>query len=247
MTCRLCGCPWPPRWGPSSVASTSLKVRPSAVRDQSWWTWPAINASRHSDWLRSHPSAMVVPMTRLRTIAVGFDGSSDADTAVHWAMDVASQTGADLAVVHAVGLLEHSADPALAVRLGEAVRDMATERGPRPCAVPLASSRWRPVFCPAPGGGRSRWRRPLGGRFTWAGSTCRAPPRQHQSRVGRACHHSAGDRADRGVSGSRGTSSPLIWDDGWEPAYRHSAHGRLPRMVGGFGMTVVPDRHQVGA
>jgi nucleotide-binding universal stress UspA family protein len=68
-------------------------------------------------------------MTRLRTIAVGFDGSPDADAAVRWAMDVASQTDADLAVVHAVGLLEHSADPAVAMRLEEAVLAMATERG----------------------------------------------------------------------------------------------------------------------
>jgi nucleotide-binding universal stress UspA family protein len=44
-------------------------------------------------------------------------------------MDVAGQTGADVAVVHAVGLLEHSADPALVVRLGETVGDMATEQG----------------------------------------------------------------------------------------------------------------------
>lgn len=68
-------------------------------------------------------------MTGVRTIAVGFDGSPDADTAVRWAMDVAGQTGADVAVVHAVGLLEHSADPALVVRLGETVGDMATEQG----------------------------------------------------------------------------------------------------------------------
>jgi len=45
-------------------------------------------------------------MTRmLSTIAVGFDGSPDAKTAVRWAFNLAVQVGANVAVVHAVGML----------------------------------------------------------------------------------------------------------------------------------------------
>jgi len=42
------------------------------------------------------------------TIAVGYDGSPDAGSAVAWAARVAVALGARLHVVHAVGLLEHA-------------------------------------------------------------------------------------------------------------------------------------------
>lgn len=43
-----------------------------------------------------------------RVIAVGYDGSPDAAAALRWAASVAARTGAELRVVHAVGLLEHA-------------------------------------------------------------------------------------------------------------------------------------------
>jgi nucleotide-binding universal stress UspA family protein len=42
------------------------------------------------------------------TIAVGYDGSPDAAAALRWAAAVAASTGAEVRVVHAVGLLEHA-------------------------------------------------------------------------------------------------------------------------------------------
>ncbi len=42
-------------------------------------------------------------------IAVGFDGSPDAEAALRWAFDLALRTDTDVDVVHAAGLLEHSA------------------------------------------------------------------------------------------------------------------------------------------
>ncbi len=46
-------------------------------------------------------------MTPLHTIAVGYDGSPDAEVAVRWAMEMAVATQSNVAVVHAAGLLEH--------------------------------------------------------------------------------------------------------------------------------------------
>lgn len=44
----------------------------------------------------------------VRVIAVGYDGSPNAAAALRWAASVAARTGAELRVVHAVGLLEHA-------------------------------------------------------------------------------------------------------------------------------------------
>lgn len=41
-------------------------------------------------------------------IAVGYDGSPDAQAALQWAAAIAARTGMALRVVHAVGLLEHA-------------------------------------------------------------------------------------------------------------------------------------------
>ncbi|HUX04495.1 MAG TPA: universal stress protein [Acidimicrobiales bacterium] len=46
-------------------------------------------------------------MTALQTIAVGFDGSADSTVAARWAFDLARRVGADVVLVHAVGLLGH--------------------------------------------------------------------------------------------------------------------------------------------
>jgi len=71
-------------------------------------------------------------MALIRTIAVGFDGSSDSETALRWAVDLAKQLRADLAVVHAIGLLEHASDPAYVIELEQNVRVLIRERGIEP-------------------------------------------------------------------------------------------------------------------
>jgi nucleotide-binding universal stress UspA family protein len=45
-------------------------------------------------------------MNAPKTIAVGYDGSPDAETAVRWALTLANATNATVIVVHAIGLLE---------------------------------------------------------------------------------------------------------------------------------------------
>lgn len=45
-------------------------------------------------------------MAALKTIAVGYDGSPDSEVAVRWAAELAVSVGAQLVVVHAIGLLE---------------------------------------------------------------------------------------------------------------------------------------------
>lgn len=48
---------------------------------------------------------------RIRTIAVGVDGSPNSRQAFDWAAQLAGALGAELVLVHAVGLLEHRDDP----------------------------------------------------------------------------------------------------------------------------------------
>jgi nucleotide-binding universal stress UspA family protein len=43
---------------------------------------------------------------KLRTVAVGFDGSADSMGALRWAADLCESIGATLLVIHVVGLLE---------------------------------------------------------------------------------------------------------------------------------------------
>jgi nucleotide-binding universal stress UspA family protein len=76
----------------------------------------------------------------IRTIAVGFDGSPDGGRAVSWALDLAKQVGADVVVVHSVGLLEHASDRGLVAELGQEVRTLA-----RACGIEPSRVRWHPV------------------------------------------------------------------------------------------------------
>jgi nucleotide-binding universal stress UspA family protein len=76
----------------------------------------------------------------IRTIAVGFDGSPDAERALCWAADLAGQVGADVVVVHAVGLLEHAGGPAAIEGLEEKVRTLVGQRQIDPAHVS-----WLPV------------------------------------------------------------------------------------------------------
>jgi nucleotide-binding universal stress UspA family protein len=66
--------------------------------------------------------------------------SPDAEPAVRWAIDLAKQIDADVAVVHAVGLLEHAAQSAIVAELEATVRDLSRERGIEPARV-----HWHPV------------------------------------------------------------------------------------------------------
>ena len=45
---------------------------------------------------------------QIGTVAVGYDGSTDSETALRWAAALSASLGARLKVVHAVGLLEES-------------------------------------------------------------------------------------------------------------------------------------------
>jgi len=47
-------------------------------------------------------------MTSPLKIAVGYDGSSESEMAIRWALYIAIATNAQVTVVHATGLLEHA-------------------------------------------------------------------------------------------------------------------------------------------
>lgn len=64
-------------------------------------------------------------MTRIENIVVGFDGSAAAGTALQWAAGLAAAVGAELRIVHAVGLLEHAGLPGPIVSHDDAVRAVA--------------------------------------------------------------------------------------------------------------------------
>lgn len=74
-------------------------------------------------------------MTLLKTVAVGFDGSPDAEAALRWSVALANRIGADVVVVHATGLLEHLDHPAAAGDLEARVRALASEEGLDPGRV----------------------------------------------------------------------------------------------------------------
>lgn len=73
-------------------------------------------------------------MNPVKRIAVGFDGSSDAEAAVRWTMELAKQVDAEVVVVHAVGLLEHAAGSGVA-KLEDAVAGLTGECGMEPARV----------------------------------------------------------------------------------------------------------------
>jgi nucleotide-binding universal stress UspA family protein len=79
-------------------------------------------------------------MPLIRTIAVGFDGSGGARSALEWASELATQVGAEIAVMHAIGLLEHATDHGLVTELEDEARAVGRERGMEPERL-----RWHPV------------------------------------------------------------------------------------------------------
>lgn len=68
-------------------------------------------------------------MTPIQTIAVGFDGSPDAEAAARCALELAKQLGAHLVFVHAAGLREHLDEPQAVLDLEETVWVLASEAG----------------------------------------------------------------------------------------------------------------------
>lgn len=79
-------------------------------------------------------------MNRIRTVAVGFDGSSDAEHALGWAARLAETLGAELVVVHATGLLEHASRPAAVAELERTARRLARDEG-----VEEQRCHWHPI------------------------------------------------------------------------------------------------------
>lgn len=76
-------------------------------------------------------------MNPIQTVAVGFDGSLDAEAAVRWTLSLARQLDVDVVLVHAVGLLEHARHPDVATELESTMRRLTTECGIDPRRVRL--------------------------------------------------------------------------------------------------------------
>jgi nucleotide-binding universal stress UspA family protein len=68
-------------------------------------------------------------MKSFRTIAVGFDGSDDSEIALRWAVRLAADTGAEVVVVHATGMLEHLDTHFSADKMPTALATIAGEYG----------------------------------------------------------------------------------------------------------------------
>ncbi len=79
-------------------------------------------------------------MALITTIAVGFDGSPDSERALCWAADLAGPIGADVVVIHAIGLLEHAALPGAIPELEKTARALTKKRGVNPVCV-----HWHPI------------------------------------------------------------------------------------------------------
>jgi nucleotide-binding universal stress UspA family protein len=68
-------------------------------------------------------------MTGQRTVAVGFDGSTDSIVALRWAVALCESTGATLRVIHVVGLLEERHLTRQAPAAADAALQIATDGG----------------------------------------------------------------------------------------------------------------------
>jgi nucleotide-binding universal stress UspA family protein len=74
-------------------------------------------------------------MKGIENIAVGFDGSPDAEAALGWAARLSAALGAELTVVHAVGLLEHAGLAGSPTSHEQVVRNTAAASGLDPASV----------------------------------------------------------------------------------------------------------------
>ncbi len=66
-------------------------------------------------------------MQSIKTIAVGFDGSTGSTSAVRWALDAAHQYGANVVVVHAVGLLARLDTHSTIAQLQSSLQQLVSE------------------------------------------------------------------------------------------------------------------------
>jgi nucleotide-binding universal stress UspA family protein len=90
----------------------------------------------------------------VRTIAVGIDGSPDAEAALDWAAALGRQTGAAVVAVHAEGLLEHGGDrERLVGELEATLARVAADHGLAPGGFRLVTDAGEPcsVLCRAAG------------------------------------------------------------------------------------------------
>jgi nucleotide-binding universal stress UspA family protein len=79
-------------------------------------------------------------MPAIQTIAVGFDGSPDAQAAVRWAVALAEPLGAQVVFVHAAGLLDHLDEPDVLSDLQETAWVLAGQAG-----LDASRGRWQVV------------------------------------------------------------------------------------------------------
>lgn len=70
-----------------------------------------------------------------QSIIVGFDGSEDSKAALRWAAHLSGATGAQLRIVHAVGLLEHAGLSDHAAVHRETALQVVTDAGVRSADV----------------------------------------------------------------------------------------------------------------
>jgi nucleotide-binding universal stress UspA family protein len=76
-------------------------------------------------------------MTVVRTIAVGYDGSPGAQSAARFAFELADQLGANVVLVHAVGMLGRTDDAQVVRDLEETALVLADETG-----IDASRARW---------------------------------------------------------------------------------------------------------
>jgi nucleotide-binding universal stress UspA family protein len=79
-------------------------------------------------------------MATVQTIAVGFDGSPEAEVAVRWALNLADQLGAQVVFVHAAGLLDHLDERKIIADLEETAWVLAGDAG-----LDASRGRWHVV------------------------------------------------------------------------------------------------------
>ena len=88
-------------------------------------------------------------MKPIATVAVGFDGSREAGTALQWAASLCVAVDAHLQVIHAVGLLEEAHLDATPPPSEAEVRRLASEAGLGPDRVRYSLVEGFPGRCPS--------------------------------------------------------------------------------------------------
>ncbi|HTT87643.1 MAG TPA: CBS domain-containing protein, partial [Acidimicrobiales bacterium] len=103
-----------------------LGVLPLATATRALLAPDSTGAARAGTAGHEHAEHAPSPIKR---IAVGFDGSPDAEAALRWAAQLARALDAEVIVVHAVGILEYASNQGLVPGLEDAARRVAVEEG----------------------------------------------------------------------------------------------------------------------